>query len=105
MLPLLIMTNSETEMGEFKNAMWTKVLGWISVILLTFLNLYNMPSTFEGFEIWSKGTADILAWLTVIAILLLLVWTSIELYRGDKRFATERHAHPWETTSTEVNAD
>ena len=105
MLPLLIMTNSETEMGEFKNAMWTKVLGWISVILLTFLNLYNMPSTFEGFEIWSKGTADILAWLTVIAILLLLAWTSIELYRGDKRFATEHHAHPWETTSTEVNAD
>lgn len=100
MLPLLMMTNSEVEMGEFKNATWTKMLGWLSVIVLTFLNLLNMPATYEGFGIWSKGTADVLAWLTIIAILALLAWTIYELHKGNKRFAAEHHAHPWETVAT-----
>ena len=100
MLPLLMMTNSEVEMGQFKNATWTKVLGWLSVIVLTFLNLLNMPATYEGFGIWSKGTADVLAWLTIIAILALLAWTIYELHKGNKRFAAEHHAHPWETVAT-----
>ena len=89
MLPLLMMTNSEVEMGEFKNRLWVKICGWISVIALTFLNLYNLPSTYEGFGIWSKGLSDVLAYITIIAILVLLLWTCIELYRGDKRFAAE----------------
>ena len=100
MLPLLMMTNSEVEMGQFKNATWAKVLGWLSVIVLTFLNLLNMPATYEGFGIWSKGTADVLAWLTIIAILALLAWTIYELHKGNKRFAAEHHAHPWETVAT-----
>ena len=89
MLPLLMMTNSEVEMGEFKNRLWVKICGWISVIALTFLNLYNLPATYEGFGIWSKGLSDVLAYITIIAILILLLWTCIELYRGDKRFAAE----------------
>ena len=89
MLPLLMMTNSDVEMGEFKNRGWVKVCGWISVIALTFLNLYNLPSTYEGFDIWSKGTSDVLAYITIIIILVLLAWTCAELYRGDKRFAAE----------------
>ena len=105
MVPLLMMTNSEVEMGEFKNATWTKVLGWVSVLLLTFLNLYNMPSTFEGFGIWSKGTADVLAWITIIAIVALLLWTIYELHRGNQRFAAEHHAHPWEKAEAEAAAE
>ena len=89
MLPLLMMTNSEVEMGEFKNSGWVKVCGWISVIALTFLNLYNLPATYEGFGIWSKGTSDVLAYTTIIVILALLIWTCVELYKGDKRFAAE----------------
>ena len=89
MLPLLMMTNSEVEMGEFKNRGWVKVCGWISVIALTFLNLYNLPATYEGFGIWSKGTSDVLAYITIIVILALLIWTCVELYKGDKRFAAE----------------
>ena len=76
-------------MGEFKNRGWVKVCGWISVIALTFLNLYNLPSTYEGFDIWSKGTSDVLAYITIIIILVLLAWTCVELYRGDKCFAAE----------------
>ena len=89
MLPLLMMTNSEVEMGEFKNSGWVKVCGWISVIALTFLNLYNLPATYEGFGIWAKGTSDVLAYITIIVILALLIWTCVELYKGDKRFAAE----------------
>src|SRR5699024_818844 len=89
MLPPLMMTNSEVVMGEFKNRLWVKICGWISVIDLTFLNLYNLPATYEGFGIWSKGLSDVLAYITIIAILVLLLWTCIELYRGDKRFAAE----------------
>ena len=89
MLPLLMMTNSDVEMGEFKNRGWVKVCGWISVVALTFLNLYNLPSTYEGFDIWSKSTSDVLAYITIVIILVLLAWTCVELYRGDKRFAAE----------------
>lgn len=89
MLPLLMMTNSEVEMGEFKNRPWVKICGWVSVIALTFLNLYNLPATYEGFGVWSKGTSDVLAYITIIVILVLLAWTCVELYRGDKRFAAE----------------
>lgn len=104
MLPLLMMTNSEVEMGQFKNATWTKVLGWISVIALTFLNLMNMPATFEDFGIWSKGTSDVLAYIAIVIILALLAWTTIELYKGDKRFAAEHQTHPWEEGADKASA-
>lgn len=98
MLPLLLMTNSKTEMGQFKNSWITRILGWVSVIALTFLNLYNLPSTFEGFGLWNKTLSDVLAWVTIILILLLLIWTTVDIVRGDKRLAASRVAHPWETT-------
>ncbi len=96
MLPLLIMTNSDTEMGQFKNSLWVRVLGWISVIGLTFLNLYNLPQTYEGFGIWSKGLSDVLAWISIVAIVVLLAWTCFELIRGDRRLAAENEKHTWE---------
>lgn len=96
MLPLLIMTNSDTEMGQFKNSLWVRVLGWISVIGLTFLNLYNLPQTYEGFGIWSKGLSDVLAWISIVVIVVLLAWTCFELIRGDRRLAAEREKHTWE---------
>ncbi|MDO4903225.1 MAG: Nramp family divalent metal transporter [Limosilactobacillus sp.] len=89
MLPLLMMTNSEVEMGEFKNRLLVKIFGWISVLGLTFLNLYNLPSTYEGFGIWSKGLSDTLAYISIVIIICLLIWTCVELYRGNKRFAAE----------------
>ena len=96
MLPLLIMTNSDTEMGQFKNSLWVRVLGWISVIGLTFLNLYNLPQTYEGFGIWSKGLSDVLAWISIVVIVVLLAWTCFELIRGDRHLAAEHEKHTWE---------
>lgn len=97
MLPLLLMTNSKAEMGEFKNSLWVNICGWISVLALTFLNLYNLPQTYEGFGIWSKTTSDVLAWITIIVILALLIWTCTEMVIGDRHFAAENKKHPWES--------
>ena len=101
MLPLLLMTNSETEMGEFRNHVITRILGWISVLALTFLNLYNLPQTYEGFGIWNKATSDTLAWITIVIILALLIWTCVEMVIGDRRFAAEHKKHTWETKPAE----
>ncbi|MGX7173659.1 Nramp family divalent metal transporter [Enterococcus ratti] len=92
MIPLLMMTNSEAEMGkQFKNNFLVKLIGWISVISLTFLNLRGLPGQIESFFggqatdnelIW----ADSLAYLLIIAVLALLAWTIIDLYKGNKKY-------------------
>ncbi|MCK8624573.1 Nramp family divalent metal transporter [Apilactobacillus xinyiensis] len=98
MLPLLMMTNSSVEMGErFKNRMWVKVCGWLSVIVLTFLNLLNMPDSITGFfgdnpTASQQHAGTIIAYIIDVLILALLVWTLVELHRGNKRYA-EEHAN------------
>lgn len=90
MIPLLMMTNSEAEMGKrFKNTIWTKALGWISVIGLTYLNLKGLPDQIEGFWGSNASTADLaladqIAAGLIVLVLLLLAWTIFELYRGNK---------------------
>ncbi|GEP18778.1 Nramp family divalent metal transporter [Pediococcus argentinicus] len=92
MLPLLMMTNSKVEMGErFKNSLWVKVLGWLSVIGLTFLNMEGLPDAVAGFfgdniTAAQTNTANIIAYILIAAVMALLVWTTVELYRGNKRY-------------------
>lgn len=93
MLPLLMMTDSKLEMGErFKNSAWVKWLGWLSVLTLTGLNLYNMPASIQGF--YGDGitasetmTADVIAWALNAAIIALLIWTIYELHKGNQRLS------------------
>lgn len=93
MLPLLMMTNSAAEMGQrFKNKRIIQILGWISVIGLTYLNLVGLPSQIEGFfgdhpTAMELTTADTIAYVLIIAVLALLVWTVVELHKGNKRVA------------------
>lgn len=91
MLPLLMMTDSEAEMGHrFKNSLWIKILGWISVVGLTVLNLIGLPDqilAFFGDNPSSSDTlmANIIAYALIAAVLALLVWTVVDLYHGDKK--------------------
>jgi manganese transport protein len=95
MLPLLMMTDSKVEMGKrFKNSMWVKILGWISVLALTYLNLINMPTSIQGFYgdgITASQTAmaNGIAYVLDAAILILLAWTIIELHKGSKRLEAQ----------------
>jgi len=94
MLPLLLMTDSATEMGnKFKNAAWIKIFGWLSVIALTFLNLYGLPDqikAFYGDGITSAQSlqANIIAYVLIAAVLALLVWTVFDIHKGNERLKT-----------------
>ncbi|KRM71187.1 Nramp family divalent metal transporter [Lacticaseibacillus brantae] len=93
MLPLLMMTDSRVEMGDrFKNSLWVKIAGWVSVISLTGLNMKSLPDAITGFfgDNPSAGTvnmAHIIAYILIVAVLALLAWTVYDLYRGNKRYA------------------
>ena len=103
MLPLLMMTNSEVEMGQrFKNSLWVKVLGWFSVIALTLLNLKGLPDSILGFfgdnpSAAEQSLSSIIANILIVAILALLAWTIYDLYRGNKRYAAKLAAHQTES--------
>lgn len=102
MLPLLMMTDSEVEMGKrFKNSGWIKILGWISVIGLTYLNMIGLLGAngsiagFFGDNLSSSqvALANGIAWTLIILILALLVWTIVELHRGNKRYLAEHQGN------------
>lgn len=99
MLPLLMMTNSEVEMGKrFKNSMWVKVCGWVSVIGLTYLNMLGLPDAFAGFlgdgaSASQISTAHIFAYITIVLVLALLAWCTYDLYRGNQRLAKAHRDH------------
>lgn len=93
MIPLLMMTNSEVEMGKrFKNSLWVKVLGWISVIVLTVLNFKGMPDAISDFfgdnpTAAQMQLSNMIAYVLIAIISGLLIWTIYELYKGNKHYA------------------
>jgi manganese transport protein len=94
-LPLLMFTDSRVEMGDrFKNSWVVKILGWISVVGLIYLNMKGLPDQIEGFfgehpTANQISLADNLAYTIIAIVLLVLIWTIVELYRGDKRYAQQ----------------
>ncbi|MFC6322638.1 Nramp family divalent metal transporter [Companilactobacillus baiquanensis] len=95
MLPLLIMTDSAMEMGNrFKNSLWIKVCGWLSVIGLTILNLISLPDQILAFFGDNPTNGDmviskIIAYALILAVLALLVWTVVDLHKGNKKLAEQ----------------
>lgn len=94
MLPLLMMTDSALEMGDrFKNVLWVKALGWLSVVGLTYLNMMGLPGQVEDFfPATMKGTADVVAYILILAVIALLAWTILDLHKGNKRLAAKIQA-------------
>ncbi|WP_098823618.1 Nramp family divalent metal transporter [Secundilactobacillus silagincola] len=95
MLPLLMMTDSELEMGKrFKNTLVIKVLGWFSVIALTALNMKGLPDNIEGFlpanaSPAAFAMADNVAYFLIVCVMLMLVWMIYDLHQGNKRLKTK----------------
>ncbi|WP_413527518.1 Nramp family divalent metal transporter [Marinilactibacillus psychrotolerans] len=93
MIPLLMMTNSQAEMGkQFKNTILVKLFGWISVISLTSLDLIGLPGQIEAFfgdkaSSFDIFLADSIAYVIIFLVLWLLAWTIFDLYKGNKRLA------------------
>ena len=83
-VPLLIMTDDKKIMGQFKNKRIWSVLGWISSIILIFLNLYNLPATFISFNMLPKQDAIILAYIVIALIVLLMAWTCWDMKQNKK---------------------
>ena len=98
MIPLLMMTNSEAEMGaRFKNNWLVKFFGWVSVIALTYLNLTGLPGQMEAFfgdnpSASELTTAHTIAYVLIFGVLVLLAWTIWDLYKGNKRIIEEAKA-------------
>ena len=94
MVPLLMLTNSKNEMGHFKNSLWIKALGWISVIALIYLDLTGLPDQMTAF-FSSNPTAKQIAIGNEIAYIIgglsiaLLVWVVVEFYINGKKLSKE----------------
>ncbi|MCY9806218.1 Nramp family divalent metal transporter [Lentilactobacillus senioris] len=92
MLPLLMFTDSKYEMHDrFKNSIIVKILGWISVIGLTYLNMIGLPGQFEGFmgdgaSQSELALADTLAYIAIALVLALLAWVIWDLRRSNQRY-------------------
>lgn len=91
MIPLLMITNDRDEMGtQFKNNWLVKVIGWLSVLSLTYLNMIGLPGQIEAFY-GANATAhqlliaDGIAYVIIISVLSLLLWTVIDIYKGNKQ--------------------
>ncbi|MDG4984906.1 divalent metal cation transporter, partial [Lactococcus lactis] len=90
MVPLLLLTNEKTTMKHFQNRIWLRILGWISVIAMIYLNLVGLPDQVEAFfPTKSKGTADLLAYFIIIVVLALLLWMIIEFKRNKNNKASQ----------------
>src|SRR5699024_7404216 len=90
MVPLLMLTNSKTKMAQFRNRLWVKIAGWISVIALIFLSLQGLWDQMTAFfsdnptphQFWlGHISADIIGTL----IVLLLIWVIAELWASNRR--------------------
>ena len=63
-IPLIHFTSDKAKMGAFANAVWVKVLAWLTAAVIVALNMRLAWQTLEPFGLW--------IWLAVAPVLLLL---------------------------------
>jgi manganese transport protein len=81
--------------------MWVKVLGWVSVLALTFLNMKGLPDNITSFfganpSASTVSLAHTIAYVLIAAIVALLIWTIYDLYQSRNKMpkrieSTEEH--------------
>ncbi|MGT2887656.1 Nramp family divalent metal transporter [Streptococcus didelphis] len=90
-VPLLIFTDSPSLMGQrFKNRWYTRLLGWLSVLILILLNLKGLPDQIEGFfgdnpSSQQISLAHTISYLLMALIISLLAWMIFELSPNKRR--------------------
>ena len=89
MVPLLMITNNKNEMGVFVNSPLIKILGWISVIALIYLNLTGLPDQMAAFFSDNPTQHEIMmgkyaAYIISVLIILLLIWVMVEMHFNSK---------------------
>jgi manganese transport protein len=47
-VPLVMFTNDARKMGEFVNARWVRITGWVSAVIIIVLNVWLIWETFSG---------------------------------------------------------
>ena len=80
----------ETERKSYE----VKIVGWISVISLTFLNLKGLPDSILGFfgqnpTVSETHMANTIAAILIVAILALLIWIIVDFTRANRNIAKE----------------
>jgi len=65
-IPLIHFTSDKEKMGQFANALWVKILAWLTAAVIVALNLRLAWQTLEPLGIW--------VWLFVLPLLGLLLW-------------------------------
>jgi manganese transport protein len=45
---LVMFTNDARKMGEFVNARWGRITGWVSAVIIIVLNVWLIWETFSG---------------------------------------------------------
>lgn len=85
MIPLLIITNDLDEMGIYRNSLWIRVCGWISVIVLTYLDLLGISEQVTSFLISNSIFPVVISECVAITIDTLIVafllWVIVDICR------------------------
>ncbi len=83
-VPLLTLTSDKTRMGPFANALWVRVFGWVTALLIITLNAYLAISSivlWRG-QLLASGQSSLWVDLTVVPLVIgcgaLLLWMIFE---------------------------
>lgn len=80
-VPLLILTSNKNLMGPFKNNLLIQIVGWLTTIVLLYLNLQNIESQLQDIfaNIFQAKSITYFSNSLIVGILLLIIILTIDL--------------------------
>jgi manganese transport protein len=76
-IPLIHFTSDRRKMGAFANALWVKVLAWMTAVVIVGLNVWLSYRTIGD---WIQGAGTSRIWITVIIVPLALALGALLAY-------------------------